>query len=639
MKYLHLETYIDSQTNRDLQNQVYPTNSNGLWNNYLTKFICLILLFSSFHTYSKAGVNNIKVSDSAAFDTLCTPNPSKEAVALFRFLQDMYGKKILSGQMCNQWNGVDEIKLVYNETGKYPAIAGFDYITQSANSNENQRAINYWKSGGIPTIMWHWGAPGIGEGYENSKGTIDIDKCFIAGTKEYSAFLSELKIKADLLVKLRDAHVPVLWRPFHELDGGWFWWSKEGPTKFIQLWRTMYNYFVHERGLNNLVWVICYSGNLNNSWYPGDEYVDIVGADGYDTNTGSHLSVFNKITKVVGDNHIKCFHELGLPFDPDECFKDGAMWLWWMVWHTSYIQGIDPVYLKKVYNSELVLTRDELPDIDSVYGWNSTCLPSIITPYIQIDNSPLTQTNKIGRYYSNVVKLMPEAEGNGIWSWNGCGLIDSLREQTLIVNDFCTATATYLNECGATSTQTFSLYNDCTPTSIIPRLKVDEEEWQVNSNITIKQGSRIVLSPQGEEGGSWSWSGFDTLCTVQEITIIPTVSINPTVTYTNFCGKTSKFTYRVMVTQSSGIESELIGGNVSIYPLPCEESLNIEIKNLYPDSHSIVSILSAQGQLVFEKTVNIEKIEINTSSLKPKIYLIKIQNDRFHYTNKFLKIE
>jgi hypothetical protein len=94
---------------------------------------------------------------------LVTPKPSKEANALFRYLNDMYGKKILSGQMWASW-GIDELKYIQEVTGKQPAMRGMDFINDRENDAEVSRAIEWWKKGGIPTIMWHWGAPSIGEG-------------------------------------------------------------------------------------------------------------------------------------------------------------------------------------------------------------------------------------------------------------------------------------------------------------------------------------------------------------------------------------------------------------------------------------------------------------------------------------------
>src|SRR5699024_12023865 len=95
-----------------------------------------------------------------------------------------------------------------------------------------------------------------------------------------------------------DAGVPVLWRPLHEFDGQWFWWGKGGPKNFRRLWQLMYNRFTMHHGLNNLIWVLGYSGEIENGWYPGDEYVDISGADTYDS--GSHIELYDKVVQVVG---------------------------------------------------------------------------------------------------------------------------------------------------------------------------------------------------------------------------------------------------------------------------------------------------------------------------------------------------
>lgn len=299
--------------------------------------------------------------------TLTTKNPSKEAVALFSYLNDIYGKKTLAGQMDAKW-GVDELAYVKENTGKLPAIRGMDYMDPAENNTETQHAIEWWRKGGIPTIMWHWGAPGIGYGYENTKKEIDINKCFEKGTVEYNAMWAELKSKADQLEKLRDAHVPVLWRPFHELNGNWFWWGKQGPDQFKRLWINMYNYFVNERKLNNLIWVLCYTGKPDAAWYPGDQYVDIAGADTYNAGNGPQPEMYQKVKDITGDKKMITYHECGIPPDPKQCAEQKVMWLWWMEWHTNFITGVDKNYLKQVYNDDLVITLDEVPDIMKVYG-------------------------------------------------------------------------------------------------------------------------------------------------------------------------------------------------------------------------------------------------------------------------------
>src|SRR5690242_7863781 len=92
---------------------------------------------------------SVKLSNKAA---------SKEAIALYAYINDMFGKKILSGQMFSGW-GFDEFKYIHETTGKDPAIKGLDFIDSRLNDTVVSKAIDWWRTGGIVTIMWHMGAP------------------------------------------------------------------------------------------------------------------------------------------------------------------------------------------------------------------------------------------------------------------------------------------------------------------------------------------------------------------------------------------------------------------------------------------------------------------------------------------------
>lgn len=294
--------------------------------------------------------------------TPVTPNASTEAKVLLDYLYEQYGKKTLSGQMFAPWAKTDETELMKQITGKYPAIRGQDLINESANRNEMQQAIAWWKAGGIPTVMWHWGAPTLGEGYENSKGTIDVAKCFQEGSAENKAMWADLKRIADHLTVLRDAKVPVLWRPMHENDGGWFWYGKGGGANFVKLWRTMFDYFTKERKLNNLIWVMCHSGTPKADWNPGAAYVDIAGGDTYANSDDPQAGIFKTVDNIYGKTMPKTLHECGILPDPDKAFSQGATWSWWMLWHTSYAENHNRDALKRIYNHDRIITRDELPD-------------------------------------------------------------------------------------------------------------------------------------------------------------------------------------------------------------------------------------------------------------------------------------
>ncbi len=303
--------------------------------------------------------------------TLSNPRASKEAVALFDYLLDVSGKKILSGQMSSSW-GINEINYIQEVTGKQPAINGFDFINDIDNLSEVKGALDWWNSGGISTIMWHMGAPGLGKGYESSKMKIDINRCFEKGTNEYEVFWSELKEKADLLAELQAAGVPILWRPFHELNGHWFWWSKEGPEQFKKLWVTMYNYFTETRKLNNLIWVLCYTEDSDLNWHPGEKYVDIAGADIYRVGDSPQKEMYKDVKSAVSSGVPVAYHECGTPPNPDACIREGAMWSWWMQWHTDHLTETDKAYLKEVYWHDIIITKDELPNIVEMYGKQRT---------------------------------------------------------------------------------------------------------------------------------------------------------------------------------------------------------------------------------------------------------------------------
>ena len=292
------------------------------------------------------------------------PNASPEAKALLNFVYDMYGKKMLSGQMWSPWGEFDELEKIREITGKYPAIRGHDLIHERSNANEINLLIEWWKKGGVPTLMWHWGAPGKGEGYLQSKMRIDIERCFQEGTDEYKAMWDDLKRVADWLTVLRDANVPVMWRPMHEFEGGWFWYGMGTGKQFNRLWRIMFDYFSNERTLNNLIWVLCHSDFPNPDFNPGRQYFDIVGADTYREDRVLK-EMFDDVVKIHGTDIPIVLHECGPLPDPETSFKDGAAWLWWMVWHTKWVTDQDPEKMKRFYNHKKVVTLDKMPNIMS----------------------------------------------------------------------------------------------------------------------------------------------------------------------------------------------------------------------------------------------------------------------------------
>jgi len=297
---------------------------------------------------------------------LSNPHATREAKVVYNYISSMYGNQILSGQQESTWHGSPDYEIDYikNATGKLPAIRGLDFIGEDF-EGVTKRSVEWWEMGGIVSICWHWGTPPDGVGYESSKGTINLSEALDEDTVLHRGMIAQMDRAALELKKLQAAGVPVLWRPFHEFDGAWFWWGKGGPEQFKRLWRLMYDQYTHHHQLNNLIWVLGYSGEIKNGWYPGDRYVDIAGADTYAT--GTQISLYEKVTDIVGTEMPVAYHECGPIPNPDNLISDGAKWAWFLTWHTIHIKEQNTQeYIHQVFNHPYVVTLDKLPDFNSL---------------------------------------------------------------------------------------------------------------------------------------------------------------------------------------------------------------------------------------------------------------------------------
>ncbi len=297
---------------------------------------------------------------------LSNPKATVEAQKLYDYIWSVYNNQILSGQQESTWmqGGADyEMNYIYEKTGKYPAIRGLDFMHMDFDGVV-QRSIDWWEKGGIVTICWHCGTDFTGE-WTHSQQTVieDWEAALTEGTPEYDTLIKGMDMGAEALLKLQEAGVPVLWRPFHELDGNWFWWSKGGAENFAKLWQIMYDRYTNHWGLNNLIWVAGYSHNMDKKavdWYPGDEYVDIVGGDSY--TKGANGNLFKKCQYLIADKKPICFHECGTIPTSEELKSAKANWCYFMTWHTDYITKENSVdALNAIYSDEYVITLDELP--------------------------------------------------------------------------------------------------------------------------------------------------------------------------------------------------------------------------------------------------------------------------------------
>ena len=319
-------------------------------------------------------ISDIGQGKATEFDmTLSNENATTEAKRLYAYISQNYKKKIISGQQESTWVGGDnyEFNYIYNITGKYPAIRGLDFMDDDF-SGVVSRAEKWAKRGGIVTICWHCSSA-FDQSYDACKAdeltAEQWEAVLTKGTPENTAFLAGMDKAGNALKALHQKGIPVLWRPFHEFDGAWFWWGKGGSEYFKRLWIMMYEHYTYDLGLNNLIWVLGYSHNGTDygenlaKWYPGNRYCDIVGADSYEVSqNGSEGRLYNPVYKTVDEAKPLALHETGLI--PSEAQLEEVPWVYFMTWHTTWLTEDNwSERLSEIYNSEYVITLDELPDL------------------------------------------------------------------------------------------------------------------------------------------------------------------------------------------------------------------------------------------------------------------------------------
>ncbi|NDV77399.1 glycosyl hydrolase [Dysgonomonas sp. 511] len=413
--------------------------------------------------------------------TLCTPNPTAQALKLYQYLVSTYKEKVISGTMANvNWN-VEGADAVYALTGKYPAMNTFDYVhlpfspSSWIDYSDITPVKDWWNAGGIVSAMWHWNVPvsarlwtgetampddwsgnvqltddafvqsfaiakvgdiirvaikdlaagaqgsikgsnwgEIASGYEyfdisgsyyempvtgeileklqssgmilsghdytvtgvylipaNSQGDyafykentyFDAAKATVSGTWENEIFTADLAKIATSLKQLQSEGIAVIWRPFHEAAGGWFWWGKDAES-CKKLWIAMFDYF-QAQGVNNLIWVWTSEPN-DADWYPGDAYVDIIGRDLYNKDTAASNSAYWTEFERYG-HKIVALTESGTLGLLSEQWNAGARWAWFMPWYGTNDNGENhatDAWWQDAMSQDYVITRDQLPNL------------------------------------------------------------------------------------------------------------------------------------------------------------------------------------------------------------------------------------------------------------------------------------
>jgi mannan endo-1,4-beta-mannosidase len=281
--------------------------------------------------------------DGALYDVspeLVNPRASGEANALMRLLTELYGHQTLAGQYSPE--GTEILPL---PTGHFPAVLALDLPEAPGDPRAVvDRALEFDALGGIISLGWRWEAP---KETPRETETAGLGPMLDSGDPTgYDRLLQTLDALAGPLGVLRDAGVPVLWRPLEPHAEAW--WEAEGPAAYQALWALAYHRLTETHGLNNLLWV--WSGP-SPAWYPGDEYVDILG----DKVQGLHTpeaSDFLRTSSRAPISKLVALSRCGAFPDPGQAFQDGAAWSFFL------LEGPAP---PEIYSHPRIVTLEELP--------------------------------------------------------------------------------------------------------------------------------------------------------------------------------------------------------------------------------------------------------------------------------------
>lgn len=276
--------------------------------------------------------------------TPVNPDASPAARELLAELYELQGRALLTGQH-NYLEAPDALTNTLSQlSGAYPAIKGVELGAISGQNGDLQYAqrrntinscIEWHKRGGIVTATYHAAYPGERFTWnlvQRPTTQEEFNRILTPGNPLHQALLTNLDDVAEWLGVLRDADVPVLWRPYHEMNGGWFWWGRK--SNFTELWELMYDRFVHRHGLNNLLWVWC--PNAKNEWcdepaayYPGSHRADILALDIYE---GDYKQSHYDMLWDLGCGKIIAIGENGQLPDPERTLVNQPNWSYQMTW-------------------------------------------------------------------------------------------------------------------------------------------------------------------------------------------------------------------------------------------------------------------------------------------------------------------
>jgi mannan endo-1,4-beta-mannosidase len=333
-----------------------------------------------------------------------TPNASPEARALLQLLYDLSGRHTLTGQHNYPAIRDRNTQFAARYTGRTPAVFSTDWGFAREGDTDSylarpdivQECIRQHRRGAIITICWHAVPPTAEEpitfqpvpgadpyALASVQGRL-LDSQFkdllTPGTALYDRWCRQVDAIAVHLKTLQDARVPVLWRPYHEMNGGWFWWGGRGADT-AALYRQIFDRLVNHHKLNNLVWVwsvdrVTRPGMEHDKYFPGLDYLDVLGLDVYGNDFAQ--SYYDSLERLAQGKPLALAEVGNAP--SLEILSRQPKWTLYVVW-----AGMTRNTSKRAYDALFadprLLNLDDPAYATVTTAYRSACgLPSLVTP-------------------------------------------------------------------------------------------------------------------------------------------------------------------------------------------------------------------------------------------------------------------
>lgn len=308
-----------------------------------------------------------------------TPGATDGARELLELLYALPGTALLSGQHNQPVHGSSWTERITALTGATPALWGGEIGFSAPGTLDGvdrrgatiAEAIAWHSRGAVITTTWHAVCPLDDEPVPFEGGVLrdldpaDYDAVLDTDSDLHARWVEQVNVAADFLLRLQDAGVPVLLRPYHEMNGAWFWWGGQ-PQRFARLWRMLFDHLVRVRGLRNLVWL----WNPNAAYgdtppvepcYPGHDVVDALAVDVY----GSRFDQQHQdgLLALADGRPIGLGEVGGLP--SPEVLDTQPAWAWYMAWPDVVTAETDAALLRRLPDDPRVL------DLPGLVRWRS----------------------------------------------------------------------------------------------------------------------------------------------------------------------------------------------------------------------------------------------------------------------------